>query len=106
MNGGNIWAAYSFTQSFSAVAEFSGQHASNINSTGEDLTLYSYLFGPRYTLRKSDRWLPSGQVLLGGVHASGTCQPSLSGASGSYNSFSLVAGGPAIHTIQTNRERF
>jgi len=93
MNGGNIWAAYSFTHSFSAVAEFSGQHASNINSTGEDLTLFSYLFGPRYTLRKFDRWLPFGQVLLGGAHASGTFQPSLSGASGSYNSFSLVAGG-------------
>ena len=93
MNGGNIWAAYSFSHSFSAVGEFSGQHAGNINATGEDLTLYSYLFGPRYTLRKSDRWLPFGQVLLGGAHASGTYEPSLSGGSGSYNSFSLVAGG-------------
>jgi outer membrane immunogenic protein len=93
MNGGNIWAAYNFSHSFSAVGEFSGQHAGNINATGEDLTLYSYLFGPRYTLRKSDRWLPFGQVLLGGAHASGTYEPSLSGGSGSYNSFSLVVGG-------------
>lgn len=93
MNGGNIWAAYSFTHSFSAVAEFSGQHAGNINASGEDLTLFSYLFGPRYTLRSSDRWLPFAQVLVGGAHASGTYEPSLSGTSGSYNAFSLVAGG-------------
>jgi NHL repeat-containing protein/outer membrane protein with beta-barrel domain len=63
MNGANIWAAYSFTRSFSAVGEFSGQHTASINATGEDLTLYSYLFGPRYTLRKSERWLPFAQVL-------------------------------------------
>jgi outer membrane immunogenic protein len=93
MNGGNAWASYDFTKSFSAVAEFSAQHAGNISATGEDLTLFSYLFGPRYTLRKSDRWLPFGQVLLGGAHASGTFEPSLTGGSGSFNSFSMVAGG-------------
>ena len=78
---------------FHAVAEFSAQRAGNINSTGEDLTLFSYLFGPRYTLRKSDRSAPFGQVLLGGAHASGTFEPSLAGGSGSFNSFSMVAGG-------------
>ena len=93
MNGGNGWAAYDFTRSFSAVGELSAQHAGNINATGEDLTLFSYLFGPRYTLRKSDRWLPFGQVLLGGARATGTYEPSPSGGSGSYNAFSLVAGG-------------
>jgi outer membrane immunogenic protein len=93
MNGGNIWAAYNLTRNFSAVAEFSGQHAGNIAGLGEDLTLFSYLFGPRYTLRASDRWLPFAQVLVGGAHASGTYEPTLTGASGSYNSFSLVAGG-------------
>jgi peptidoglycan-associated lipoprotein len=93
MNGGNAWVGYGFTKSFSAVAEFSAQHAGNINATGEDLTLFSYLFGPRYTLRKSDRWLPFGQVLLGGAHASGTYEPSLAGGSGSFNSFSMIAGG-------------
>ncbi|MFZ0519925.1 MAG: outer membrane beta-barrel protein [Candidatus Acidiferrales bacterium] len=93
MNGGNAWVAYEFSHGVSAVAEFSGQHAGNINATGEDLTLFSYLFGPRYTVRMSDRWLPFGQVLLGGAHASGTFEPSGSGGSGSYNSFSMVAGG-------------
>lgn len=93
MNGGNVWVGYHLTDSFSVVAEFSGQHAGNINGSGEDLTLFSYLFGPRYTLRKSERWLPFGQVLLGGAHASGSFEPSPEGGSGSFNSFSAVAGG-------------
>ena len=93
MNGGNAWAGYRLTEGFSAVGEFSAQHAGNINGSGEDLTLFSYLFGPRYTLRKSDRWQPFGEALLGGAHATGTFEPSFSGASGSFNSFSLVAGG-------------
>jgi peptidoglycan-associated lipoprotein len=93
MNGGNVWAGYRLSDSFSAVAEFSAQQAGNINGSGEDLTLFSYLFGPRYTLRKSERWLPFGQVLLGGAHASGSFEPSLEGGSGSFNSFSMIAGG-------------
>lgn len=93
MNGGNAWAGYHLTDAISAVGEFSAQHAGNINGSGEDLTLFSYLFGPRYTLQASDRWQPFGQVLLGGAHASGTFEPSVSGGAGSYNSFALVAGG-------------
>jgi len=93
MNGGNGWIGYGLTNEFSVVAEFSGQHAGDINGTGEDLTLVSYLFGPKYSLRASDRWQPFGQVLLGGAHASGAFEPSPSGDSGSYNAFALVAGG-------------
>jgi opacity protein-like surface antigen len=75
------------------VGEFSAQHAGDINATGEDLTLLSYLFGPKYALRMSDRWQPFGQLLVGGAHASGTFEPSESGGSGSYNAFAMVAGG-------------
>jgi outer membrane immunogenic protein len=93
MNGGNGWIGYGLTNGFSVVGEFSGQHAGNINGSGEDLTLVSYLFGPKYSLRASERWQPFGQVLLGGAHASGTFEPSVSGGSGSYNSFAMIAGG-------------
>ncbi len=100
MNGGNAWAGYRLTDSFSAVGEFSAQHAGNINGSGQDLTLFSYLFGPRFTLRKSDRWQPFGELLLGGAHSSGTFEPSSTGGSGSFNSFSLVTGGGLdIHVI-------
>lgn len=93
MNGGNIWAGVRLFDGFSAVGEFSGQFTNDANGTGEDLTLYSYLFGPRYTVGKSDRWQPFAQVLLGGAHASGTFEPGLTGGSGSFNSFAMVAGG-------------
>lgn len=93
MNGGGAWLGYRLTNSFTAVAEFSAQHAGNINGTGEDLTLFSYLFGPRYTWRKSELFQPFGQILLGGAHSSGTFEPSLTGASGSFNAFAMVAGG-------------
>jgi peptidoglycan-associated lipoprotein len=93
MNGGNGWLGYGLGHGLSLVGEFSGQHAGDINGSGEDLTLVSYLFGPKYSLRASERWQPFGQVLLGGAHASGTFEPSVSGGSGSYNSFAMIAGG-------------
>lgn len=93
MNGGGAWLGYRLTHSFTAVAEFSAQHAGNINSTGEDLTLFSYLFGPRYTWRKSDLFQPFGELLLGGARSSGTFEPNLAGNSGSFNAFAMVAGG-------------
>jgi outer membrane immunogenic protein len=93
MNGGNAWIGLPLGHHFSGVAEFSGEYAGNVNATGADLTLYSYLFGPRYTLGESSRFRPFGQMLIGGAHATGTFQPSASGGSGSSNAFAMVAGG-------------
>lgn len=44
------------------------QHASNINSTPNNLSFVSCLFGPRYSLSDRTRMVPFGQFLLGGVH--------------------------------------
>ena len=93
MNGGNIWASVRLAHGFSAVGEFSGQYSNDVNATGADLTLYSYVFGPRYTLGSSRRWRPFAQLLVGGAHASGAFEPAASGASGSSNAFAMVAGG-------------
>jgi peptidoglycan-associated lipoprotein len=92
MNGGDGWLAYNFSQSFAAVALVSGQHASNIAGSGADLTLTSYLFGPRYSWRKSGRFVPFGQLLLGGAHASGSFAPGSAGYPGSSNAFAMTAG--------------
>lgn len=93
MNGGNAWIGLPLGHHFSAVAEFSGQYADDVNATRSDLTLYSYLFGPRYTPWDSSRFRPFGQALVGGAHASGTFQPNASGGSGSSNAFAVAAGG-------------
>jgi outer membrane immunogenic protein len=93
LNGGSGSIAYNFSRSFSAVADLGAQHASNIAPAGSDLTLTSYLFGPRYSLRNRTRFTPFGQVLLGGAHASGSLAPGNGGLSGGSNAFAMVAGG-------------
>lgn len=93
MNGGDGWLAYNFSHSWSAVALVSGQHASNIEGSGADLTLTSYLFGPRYSWRKSGRYIPFGQLLLGGAHAAGSFAPGSAGYPGSSSAFAMTAGG-------------
>jgi outer membrane immunogenic protein len=89
MNGGSASAAFGFTPSFSLAADFGVTHASNILNSTETLTLTTYLFGPRYTLRSHvGRVLPYGQVLLGGAHSTSNFVFNSGG-----NGFSLLAGG-------------
>jgi outer membrane immunogenic protein len=93
MNGGSGWVGFNFSHSFGIVGEIAGQHASNISSTGTDLTLTSYLAGPRYTWGRAHHFAPFAQALLGGAHASGSLAPGSSGLAGSANAFALTAGG-------------
>jgi hypothetical protein len=76
------------------VAEISGEYAGNGPSTGETLTLVSYLAGARYRLPHP--WLhgahapqPFAQALLGSGHAGG----GLAGASDGTRAFVTRIGG-------------
>jgi hypothetical protein len=91
MNGGDGWLAFHLTHSLAAVAQVGAQHASNVGGVGADLTFTSYLFGPRYSVRVTDRIAPFGQVLFGGTHASGSLAPGSSGIAGSPNAFAMTA---------------
>jgi len=93
LNGGNVWAAFNLSREFAVVGEVSAQHGSNVAGTGADLTLTSYLFGPRYTVHKFGRLKPFAQGLLGGAHASGTLASGSSGLPGTPNAFAAVVGG-------------
>lgn len=92
MNGGNGWLGFHLGHGVAIVGEVAVQHAGNIANTGADLTLTSFLAGPRYTVDAFGRLQPFAQVLLGGAHASGGLSPSNSGY-GSSNSFAAIAGG-------------
>jgi outer membrane immunogenic protein len=92
MNGGYGWLGYHLGHGVAIVGELAVQHAGNIANTGADLTLTSFLAGPRYTVHEFGRLQPFVQVLLGGAHASGGLSPSSSGY-GSSNSFAMIAGG-------------
>ncbi len=100
MNGGTGSLAWYLNPRFAMVGEIGAMHASDVPASGQDLTLTTFLVGPRFALvRKSSvgemKWhtiTPFTQVLLGGAHASG----SLSGASsGSSNGFAFAVGGGA-----------
>ncbi len=100
MNGGTGSLAWYLNPRLAVVGEIGAMHASDVPASGQDLTLTTFLVGPRFALvRKSSvgemKWhtiTPFAQVLLGGAHASG----SLSGASsGSSNGFAFAVGGGA-----------
>jgi outer membrane immunogenic protein len=93
LNGGSGWVGFNLSHSFGIVGEIASQHASNISGTGVDLTLTSFLVGPRYTWTHPRRYAPFVQALVGGVHAGGELAPGSSGLAGSANAFAMTAGG-------------
>jgi peptidoglycan-associated lipoprotein len=72
MNGGGGSYAYHFGPQFAMVADIEAVHASKIDGTNADLTLTSFLAGPRFYYRRPGaRLVPYGQILLGAVRGTG-----------------------------------
>ena len=69
LNGGSASAAYNFRDWFSGVADFGGYQVGKINNVNVDNHVLTYMFGPRFTYRKSRRITPFGQVLFGAARA-------------------------------------
>jgi outer membrane immunogenic protein len=67
MNGGSGTVVYNITPTWAAVADLTVGHATNVDNSLQNITIFDYLFGPRYTRRNSSRFVPYGQVLLGGA---------------------------------------
>ena len=94
MNGGSGSYAYHLDPRFAAVFEVGAVHAAKVDGTGLDLTLTSYLVGPRFFYRRPHaRFVPYGQVLLGPVRATGGLAPANSGGSPSSTVFGSALGG-------------
>ena len=93
LSGGRAEASANFPRGISIVAELTGQHGSNINSTLSTLSLILYLFGPRYTFRSSMRLVPFAQLLLGGVHGFDALFPSPGASVPNPDAFAFAAGG-------------
>src|SRR5262249_54023589 len=68
MNGGSLSAAYNLNDWLGVVGDFGGYYTRNVNKTAFSLSMITYTFGPRYTIRKSERFTPYVQTLFGGVH--------------------------------------
>ena len=93
MTGGKIEENATLYKGFSLVAELAGQHVSNINPVHEDLSMVSYLFGPRYSRRSLSRFVPFVQILAGGVHGFDALFPNQNGSTITPDGFALAAGG-------------
>jgi opacity protein-like surface antigen len=60
--------------------------------TNIDLNIFTYMFGPRLSLRTHSKFTPYVHVLFGGAHGSGKALQ-ISSASRSQNAFAMAAGG-------------
>jgi len=93
MNGGVASVARQFTPRFGVEAEVNGVYNANVNATGQSLTLYTYVAGPRYRFTPTRRVGPYAQVLVGASHASGGLYGTATSATGTANAFATSLGG-------------
>jgi hypothetical protein len=65
-NGGYASVVFHVPRNFAVVADLAAVHANTIGSTSQAITVFNYLFGPRYTFRPVfKRYRPYGQILGG-----------------------------------------
>jgi outer membrane immunogenic protein len=88
LNGGSGTVVYNITPKWAAVADLTVGHANNVDNSLQNITIFNYLFGPRYTRRMSSRYVPYGEILLGGAKEDVNFQFTIN-----RNSFGLLAGG-------------
>jgi hypothetical protein len=100
--GGNI--AYNFTHNLGIVADFAGYDVTGLpKGTGTSATLFTYMFGPRFTYRENETFQPFAHALFGGAPISGSGSvPALSAVSsratisefsGTSDAFAMAIGG-------------
>jgi len=87
VNGGSGSFTYNYSEHFSVVAD-GGIYSFSGLGGGLSSTMYTYVFGPRYSFRKSKRLTPFAQVLFGG----GRVNASSSGINAGENGFAMVVG--------------
>jgi hypothetical protein len=85
MHGGSGSVAFHINNWLGVVGDFGAYHA----HPGVNLTAETYTFGPRFSYRRWDRFVPFAEVLVGGQHASAVT----TGFTDASNAFALGAGG-------------
>ena len=88
LNGGSGTVVYNITSRWAAVADLTVGHATNVDNSLQNITIFNYLFGPRYTRRMESRFVPYAQILLGGAKEDVNFEFTIN-----RQSFGLLAGG-------------
>jgi outer membrane immunogenic protein len=66
-NGGYGSVVFNMPRGFGIVADLAAVHTNTVGSTTQSITVFNYLFGPRYRFRPVfKRYVPYAQVLGGG----------------------------------------
>jgi len=92
MNGGFAGGQLNLSRWMGIAGEFSAGHASHISSLGQDLTLTTFMGGPRVSWPRY-RAVPFGEFLVGGARGSGSYFPSATSSSTSATSLAYASGG-------------
>jgi outer membrane immunogenic protein len=92
MQGGKAEFRVAFSRQVGLVGEIAGVHANSINTAHEEISLVSYLFGPRLSWRVH-RFTPFTEGLIGGVHGFDATFPSSSNSTAVPDAFAMAAGG-------------
>jgi len=71
MHGGSASVAANVTESVGLVADVGGYHTNNVRNSGLTLTVISYTFGPRLSIRR-EHFTPFAHALFGAAHGGGT----------------------------------
>lgn len=102
MQGGSAQIHGRFYGGWGAVADISGAHKANINSSAVGLDMITVTFGPRYTWTPAHaRYSIYGQGLVGEAWGMNGVFPNPSGANTVANSLAVKAGGGLnIHLAQ------
>jgi hypothetical protein len=90
LHGGSASVAYNANHWLGAVADFGGYHSNNVGGGDTDGTVFTYLFGPRFSYRKYERVTPFAQTLFGVAHGSGSVNGGLASTN---NAFAASFGG-------------
>jgi outer membrane immunogenic protein len=100
--GGDGWIGFRATKELSIVGEFASQSASNISGTPASIRMYTFMGGPRFTIRSRRRLMPFGKTYAGIAHASGDLVPNNSGLPSSANVLAFSVGGGADFAISSS----
>jgi outer membrane immunogenic protein len=88
LNGGSGTVLLNVTPVWGVVADLAVGHATDVDNSLQNITIFNYLFGGRYTRRTSHRFVPYGEALFGGAKEDVNFQFTIN-----RNSFGLAAGG-------------
>ena len=100
-HGGSGQLAINLHRYFSLVADLGGYNNNNVGGAAIDNTLFSYLFGPRVSMRNQSRVTPYVNALFGGAYLTASTAVSPTPASStanarqylSQNAFAMAIGG-------------